>query len=90
MPAYTVLWREPLWVKFFWIREMPGVPMYVKGRRKYVGSCWNNMTVSKIDFFDCLSDMHWNWREQSHSLFENLKHNTVNIDIIKLVGEKCV
>ena len=48
------------------------------------------MTVSKIDFFDCLSEMQQNWREQSHSLFENLKHNTVNIDVIKLLGEKYV
>ena len=46
------------------------------------------MTVSKINFFDCSSKMHWNWREQSHSLFENLKNNRVNNDIIQLVGEK--
>jgi len=48
------------------------------------------MTVSKVDFFDWLSEKHWNWREQSHSLFENLKHNRVNIDIIQLVGVKYV
>jgi len=30
------------------------------------------MTISKIDFFDCLSEMNWNWREQSQSFFENL------------------
>jgi endonuclease YncB( thermonuclease family) len=39
--------------------------------------------MSKIVFFDCLSEKQWNWREQSHSLFENLKHNRVNIDIIQ-------
>jgi len=27
--------------------------------------------------------MHWNWREQSHSLFENLKQNKINNDIKK-------
>jgi len=48
------------------------------------------MMVSKIDFFDCFSKVQWNWREQSHSLFENLKSNRVNIDIIQLVGEKYV
>jgi len=48
------------------------------------------MTVSKIDFFDCLSEMHWNWWEQSHSLFKNLKHNRVISDIMHLVGEKYV
>jgi hypothetical protein len=46
------------------------------------------MTVSKINFFDCLSEMQWIWRKQSHSLFENVKHNTVNIDIMQLEGEK--
>jgi hypothetical protein len=46
--------------------------------------------VSKIDLFDCLSEMYLTWREQSYSLFENLKHNRVNNDIIQLVGEKYV
>jgi len=48
------------------------------------------MTVFEIDLFVCLSEMHWSWWEQSHSLFENLIHNRVNIDIIQLVGEKYV
>jgi len=38
------------------------------------------MTVSKIDFFDCLSVMQWTWREQSQSLFENLK--TIELTLI--------
>ena len=46
--------------------------------------------MSKIDFFDCLSEINWNWREQSHSLFENLKHNKVNNDIIQLMVENYV
>ena len=48
------------------------------------------MAMSKIDFFGCLSEMQWNWREQSHSLFENLKHNKVKNDIEQLVVEKYV
>jgi len=48
------------------------------------------MTMSKIFFFDCLSGKHRNGREQSRSLFENLKHNGVNSDIIQLVGDKYV
>jgi len=48
------------------------------------------MAVSKIDFFDCLSEMQWTWREQSQSLFENLKNNRVNIDVKQLVGEKFI
>ena len=46
--------------------------------------------MSNIDFFDCLWGIHWSWWEMSHSLFENLKHNRVNIDIIQLMGEKYV
>jgi len=42
------------------------------------------MTVSKIDFFDCFSEMHWSWREQSHGLFENLKENGIDNDVIQL------
>jgi len=42
------------------------------------------MTMTKINFFDCLSEMHWNWREHSQSLFENLKHNGIDNDIIQL------
>jgi hypothetical protein len=48
------------------------------------------MTVSKIDFFGCLSGIYCNWREQSHSLFENLKHNRIKNVIIQLVGGKYV
>jgi hypothetical protein len=48
------------------------------------------MTISKINFFDCLPEMHWNRREQSQSLFENLKHNRGNNDTTQLVGEKYV
>jgi hypothetical protein len=46
--------------------------------------------MSKIYFIDCLSVMHWNWREQSQSFFENLKHNKINSVIIQLVGVKYV
>jgi hypothetical protein len=90
MPVYSLPRRKPLWFKLFWIREVPGIPVYGIDWHKYVGSCWNNMTVSKIDFFDCFSEIHWIWREQSHSLFENLKCNRVNNDIMQLVGEKYV
>jgi len=38
------------------------------------------MTVSKIDFFDCFSEMHWNWREQFRIFFENLK--TIELTMI--------
>jgi hypothetical protein len=34
--------------------------------------------MSKIEFVDCLPDVHWSWREQPQSLFENLKHNKIN------------
>jgi hypothetical protein len=42
------------------------------------------VTISQIEFFECLSEMYWNWREQSHSLFEHLKHNKINTDIKQL------
>jgi hypothetical protein len=29
MPVYIVLRRKPLWVKLFWIREVPGIPVNV-------------------------------------------------------------
>jgi hypothetical protein len=56
MSAYIVLRRKCLWVKLFWIREVSGIPVYGIRWYKYVGSCWNNMTVSKINFLDCLSE----------------------------------
>jgi len=48
------------------------------------------MAESKISFFDWLSEMQWKWRDQSYSLFENLKNNRIDSDIIQLVGERYV
>jgi len=28
MPAYTAVRRKLVWVKLFWIREVPGIPVY--------------------------------------------------------------
>ena len=66
------------------------IPVYGIRWYNYVGSCWNNMAESKISFFDWLSEMQWKWRDQSYSLFENLKNNRIDSDIIQLVGERYV
>jgi hypothetical protein len=87
MSAYTVLWRKPLWFKFL-IREVPGMFVCSISWHKYDGSCWNIMAMSKVELFDCFSSIHLNWREQSHSLLENLKHGKINNDIAQLEWEK--
>jgi hypothetical protein len=90
MSAFTVLRRKPVRVKLFRIREVFGVSVYLIGRHQYEGPCWNNMTMSKMNFFACCPEKNRDRREKSHSLFENLKHNRIHTDITQLVGEKQV
>jgi hypothetical protein len=74
MSAYTIPRRKPVRVKIFWMREVVWIPVYVIDWHHYVSPCWNNMTMSKINFFGCFPEMNRDWREKPHSLFENLKH----------------
>jgi hypothetical protein len=86
MSAYTVLRRKPVRVELFRLREVFGVFVYHIGRHPCDGPCWNDMTVSKINFFNCFPGMNRDRREKSHSLFENLKHKKIHTDVTQVVG----